>query len=173
MATTAEQMLINLATQLGPVQQLITGTAYLMGVSFAVRALYHMKIYGEARTMMASHTNAKEPLMYFFVAGILMFIPTGVDLMMATTFGTNNILAYSEWPSTNPIGLGGRAILYLVQVIGLIAFIRGWLYMAKSQQQGAQGGFGKGLTHVFGGLLAMNIVGTATMISNTLGVTLP
>lgn len=168
----ATQILINLSDSLGPVSQLISGAAYLIGISFAFKALYHLKIYGELRTMMSSNTSFKEPMAYLFVAAIFIFLPTGVSLIMSTTFGYANPLAYSEWPSAGgtSVSPGMIAVFRLVQVIGLIAFIRGWIFIVKSQGQGAQGGFGKGLTHIFGGIAGMNIIGTAQVISATLGI---
>jgi intracellular multiplication protein IcmC len=63
----------------------------------------------------------------------------------------------------------GRPLAIIIQVIGLIAFVRGWVLVARSASQGQPpGGTGKGLIHVFGGILAINIVGTINMINNTL-----
>lgn len=170
----ATQMLINLSNTLGPIDKMLAGSAYVLGVSFAFKAVFTLKVYGEARTMTSQHGNIKEPIMYFCVAAVFMFLPTGVSLVMQTTFGYSNLLAYSEWPSGggSNLGPGMVAILRLLQVIGLFAFIRGWLYISKSQSQGSQGGFSKGLTHIIGGIAAMNIIGTARVISATLGVNL-
>ena len=60
------------------------------------------------------------------------------------------------------------ALLGLVQVMGVIAFIRGWVLLGHAGEQNAQQGmFGKGLTHIIGGILAINIVGTKDLIWNT------
>ncbi len=170
----ATQMLINLSNTLGPIDKMIAGAAYVFGIGLAFKAVYALKIYGESRTMMSGHGNIKEPLSYLFVAAVFIFLPTGVSLIMSTTFGYSNILAYSEWPSSggSDFGPGMVAILRLMQVIGLFAFIRGWIYISKSQSQGSQGGFSKGLTHILGGIFAMNIIGTARVISATFGVNL-
>jgi len=57
-----------------------------------------------------------------------------------------------------------------IQIIGLVAFVRGWMMIAKSASQGGhqQGGFGKGMMHVFGGVMAINIVSTLNVINETL-----
>jgi len=170
MALDASQMLINLGSSVGPMYQLVTGGAYLIGILFAVKALYQLKVYGEMRTMMGGQTSLKEPLMYLFVAGVFIYLPTGFSMMMETTFGYDNPLAYDQWPSANGVSLSAASIVILsiVQLIGVIAFVRGWVLLAKGGQQG--GGIGKGLVHIFGGVIAMNIVGAAVIISNTLGV---
>ena len=51
---------------------------------------------------------------------------------------------------------------------GECAFIHGWILIARAASQGQPpGGTGKGLMHVFGGILAMNIVRTLDVIHNT------
>ena len=64
-------VLKNIAATVQPIQKLLTGSAYLLGLLFAFKALYMLKVYGEARTMMSSNTSAKEPLTYLFVAAVL------------------------------------------------------------------------------------------------------
>jgi len=134
-----------------------------------------LKLYGEMRTMMASQTGLKEPLTYLLVAAMFIYFPTGFALLMNTSFGYSSVLQYSDWPG----GISGEnvqtyyALFKVVQVVGVIAFVRGWLMLARGAGQGSPpGSFGKGMTHVVAGVLAMNIVGTAQVVSNTLGINL-
>ncbi|MDF1826798.1 MAG: type IV secretion protein IcmC [Legionellaceae bacterium] len=166
-------VLINIAKSLIPVQQLITGAAYVVGIAFALKALYSLKIYGEAKTMQSSSTSIKEPLFNMMIAGFLIFFPTGFELMMNTTFGYSNVLAYSDSSLTQSFFGGnsqlGQAVVIIFQTIGLYAFTRGWVLISRAAGQGQQpGGTGKGLMHIFGGILAVNIVGTVEVIKNTL-----
>lgn len=171
------QILTNIANNLAPVQGLITGAAYVIGLSFALKALYSLKVYGEARTMTASHTSIKEPLVYLIVAGIFIYFPTGLAIVLNTTFGSSSILQYAPVNSGNQtinalFGSGsivGRPLTIIIQTIGLIAFVRGWILIARAASQGQPpGGTGKGLVHVFGGILAINIVATINIINNTI-----
>lgn len=170
-------VLNNIANNLAPVERLITGGAYMIGCAFLFKAIYTLKIYGEARTMMSSHTSIKEPIVYLMVGALLIYFPTAISLVMTTSFGYGNVLEYAPVNGNNPaldtlFGSGsavGRPLSMLIQVIGLIAFVRGWVLVARSASQGQPpGGTGKGLMHVFGGILAINIVGTLTMINRTL-----
>ncbi|NCT56280.1 MAG: type IV secretion protein IcmC [Legionella sp.] len=166
-------VLINIAKSLLPVQQLITGAAYVVGIAFALKALYSLKIYGEAKTMQSSSTSIKEPLFNMMIAGFLIFFPTGFELMMNTTFGYSNVLAYSDSSLTQSFFGGnsqlGHAVVIIFQTIGLYAFTRGWVLISRAAGQGQQpGGTGKGLMHIVGGILAVNIVGTVEVIKNTL-----
>jgi intracellular multiplication protein IcmC len=170
-------VLTNLANSLAPVQRLITGLAYLMGCAFVFKAIYCLKIYGEARTMMSSNTSIKEPVVYLMVGALLIYFPTGFEIMMQTTFGYRNVLQYAPMNTGSQtlntlFGTGsvvGRPLAMLIRVVGLVAFVKGWVLVARAASQGQPpGGTGKGLMHVFGGILAMNIVGTLNIINNTL-----
>ena len=170
-------ILNNIAANLLSVERLVTGAAYVIGLAFAFKAIYSLKIYGEARTMMSTNSNIKEPIIYLIVAGMFIYFPTGLGIMLQTTFGSSSILEYAPVSSSNPaisalFGSGsivGRPLAIIIQTIGVIAFVRGWVLIARAANQGQPaGGTGKGLMHVFGGILAMNIVATLEIINNTL-----
>lgn len=170
-------ILTNIANSLIPVERLITGGAYLIGCAFLFKAIYSLKVYGEARTMMSSNTSVKEPIVYLLVGAVFIYFPSALSAMLQSTFGYENILQYAPINSSNAtldtlFGSGsvvGKPLTIIIQVVGLIAFVRGWVLIARSASQGQPpGGTGKGLIHVFGGILAINIVGTLEMINNTL-----
>jgi intracellular multiplication protein IcmC len=165
-------ILVNLAESLLPVQELITGAAYIIGIGFAIKSLMTFKQHGEAKTQMSSQSSIKEPVLYLLIAGMMIYFPTGFDIIMNTSFGYTNVLSYGESDVVSS-AFGdsdvGYALVVIIQTIGLYAFTRGWVLISRSASQGQQpGGAGKGLMHVFGGILAVNIVGTLEMIHNTL-----
>lgn len=170
-------ILVNIGHSLGPVQHLLTGGAYLIGLMFVFKAIYSLKVYGESKSMMSSSNSLKEPVVYFLVGAMLVYLPSTFAAMMQSTFGYDNVLQYAPINSSNQaldalFGSGsalGEPLCLFIQVVGLVAFIRGWVLIARSASQGQPpGGTGKGLMHVFGGILAINIVGTITVINNTI-----
>lgn len=165
----ALQMLTNLSKTYPALWQMLTGACYLIGFGLAVRGVYYLKAYGEMRTMMASNTSLKTPVIFFIVASVLIYIPTGFQIVSQTVFGYSSPLTYSNVTSgMNPIVL--NAIAGLVSLIGLLAFIRGWLMLvAHAEHPGGQATLGKALTHIIGGLLAINILGVVNVIWNTFG----
>lgn len=176
-ATQNIDILRNIASNIAPVQKLITGSAYVLGLLFAFKALYSLKVYGEARTMMASGASAKEPLMYLFVAAIFLVSPRAISVLLASTFGSTSIMEYAPVYSSSRdldglLGVGGdvgKPIAMIIQTIGYVAFVRGWVLVARASGQGQQpGSTGKGLMHVFGGILAINIVSTLQIVNNTI-----
>ncbi len=166
-------MMVNLSRSYPQLQRLITGAAVLIGLGLTMRAIYYLKVYGEMRTMMASQGNLKVPLIYLMVAAALIYLPQTINDFMLSSFGTTQItpLNYNV-SSINGLSLQAtNAILGFVQIIGLISFVRGWMIVAKSAQGSAQGAsFGKGATHIIGGILAINIVGTKDALWATLGL---
>ena len=170
-------ILKNIASNMESVEKLVSGAAYLIGIAFAFKGIYSLKVYGEARSMSSSQTGLKEPLAYLLVGALLIFLPSTFEMMMNTTFGYSSVLAYAPISSNSdtlswlfgPDSSVGRPLAVIIQTIGLIAFIRGWVLIAKSASQGQQAGsMGKGFMHVFGGILAMNIIGTLEIITNTI-----
>ncbi|MGQ3892563.1 type IV secretion protein IcmC [Legionella sp. CNM-4043-24] len=168
----------NIATSLIPVQKLISGAAYILGLGFFIKAVLALKALGESRSMMSGGSHSmKEPLVYFLVASVLLYLPTAVSTVLMTAFGSSNILEYASSDSRNPAiqtlfgpdSTVGHSLSIVIQTIGLVAFVRGWILIARSASQGQQpGGVGKGLVHIFGGIVAMNIVLTLQIIDNTL-----
>jgi len=168
-----EDMLTSLQSSLGPLYQLATGSAYLIGISFALKGIYDLKVYGDMRTMMSSNASIKGPLITLFVAAMCIYLPTGFEIMMNTTFGYSSVMAYEQFPTSGggTLSVSAQVLLQIVQVIGAYAFVRGWVLLARSATQGGHGIFGKGLIHVVGGVFAMNIVGTFNVIAATFGIT--
>lgn len=170
--------LTTITSSLYSVQSLISGGAYILGISFVIKAIYSMKSLAESRAQHSAHSSMKEPVLYLLAGAMLIYLPTAVSIFLNTTFGVGaQILAYAPISSSNTTlnnlfgqdSTVGAVIALVVQVIGLIAFIRGWVLIARSTSQGhSQGGVGKGLAHVFGGILAMNIIGTLQVVNNTL-----
>ncbi|MEE9452433.1 MAG: type IV secretion protein IcmC [Gammaproteobacteria bacterium] len=168
------QMLISLGESIDPIERLVRAFAYVIGVSFILKAIYHLKVYGEARAMSATQGGGmKEPLSYLFVGALFVYLPSMLEMMMLTVFGTEGVTPLSYQTNSRTTTQFAYAALRLMQLIGWISFIRGWMILAKSSSQGASSQgirFGKGISHVVAGLLAINIVGTTNMIGSTLGL---
>src|SRR3990167_5052561 len=170
-------ILNNIANSLGPVQKLISGGAYVLGLIFAFKAMQALKVNAEQTVMSSSHGSMKEPLIYLIVAAGLIYLPSSLNVALMTTFGSTNILQYAPISSDNQVidtlfgsgSLIGPPLTIIIQTIGLANFIRGWILIARGASGGQQqGGTGKGLIHIFGGILAINIVQTVNIINNTI-----
>lgn len=161
-------MVIHLANQVPVLMKFATGLSVLIGFFMAFKALYELKEYGELRTMMSSNTDLRRPLTTFLVALILIYWPTVFHAMMLATFDYKSPIGYDEVSGdySAVMTAAGR----LIQLIGFISFIRGWVLLTHIGKQGSQpGALGKALSHIFGGLFAANIFGTFKILKGSLG----
>ena len=139
-----------------------------------LKALFTLKSHGEQKSSLSGTGNMKEAAVYMLVSSILLYFPSALSALMNTTFGSTSVLAYSQSPYLSGLfgtdSAVGSSLALIVQIVGLFAFVKGWVMIARgaSGQQGAQGQTGKGMIHVFGGILAINIVGTIDVFINTL-----
>jgi intracellular multiplication protein IcmC len=163
----AIKMLENLSNSYPALMKLITAFCYILGFLLILRGVFYLKMYGELRTMMSTQTSAKIPLILIFVGSLFVFLPSTYNIVSISFFGSSSVLSYDQVTSTmNPLLL--KAIVGLVQIIGLISFIKGWMILvAHAQQPGGQATVGKALTHIIGGLCAYNVLGFTNVIWNT------
>jgi intracellular multiplication protein IcmC len=149
--------------------RLATAVTFVMGLFFAFRSFFEFKIYGEMRVMMAHSTNVMKPLSTLIVAIVLLFWPDMIHQAMLTFFQHGRPYAAGEQgfdPSSVYTMIG-----HLIQIVGFIAFVRGWILLARAAHQGGQqpGMLGKGITHIIGGIFAVNIFETWRVIQATFG----
>lgn len=160
----------NLQTHLPAVVQLIIATAYVTGLWFFCLGLLKLKAYGHQTVFMATHANFTASLAYLVCGIALFYTPTMIDTSLFTfwNYGLSSVVAYPNEANTSLSSIMNPCIA-IVRVIGYIAFVRGWIILVRIGQQGAAPGtIGKASTHIVGGMLAINIVGTWDVIQNTL-----
>ncbi len=162
-----QALLYNFSVSYPWLERLLFATSYMLGLGMLFRATYQLKIYGELRTMMASHTNIGHQVALIVAGVCLTYLPSAIYTFTYQLFGYTNPLQYmgssTQWHnSLTIVGL-------FVQFVGLLAFIRGWMILSNLGKQGGQPAFGKGMTHVIGGILAMNIWGTVRLFSSAFG----
>lgn len=144
----------NIGRSLVPVESLIAGLGYLIGILFVIAALVKFKKIGASR----GHSGKESmfvPVAQLFVGSLLIFLPSTIQVLSNSTFGSGNILQYTPF---NPYDIYSSMRL-VIQTAGLIWFVRGCVLLVYSSEPGKQEG-PKGLTFVIAGVLAMNFEGT-------------
>ncbi|MGL5742991.1 MAG: type IV secretion protein IcmC [Legionella sp.] len=154
----------NLSRALYPVQHLITGGAYILGILFFMTAIAKFRKIGDYRAQSSSQEKMYSPVMYLFIGAVLLYLPSALSVMANTTFGAGNVLTYSTYNSSNIYSSMGL----LVQTAGILWFVRGCVLVAHSSQPGTQDG-PKGLVFICAGILAMNFDNTIAMLNYTMG----
>jgi hypothetical protein len=135
----------NISQNLFPVQKLITGGAYILGIVLVVSALAKFKERGQSSSMTV-------PLFYLVFGIGLLYIPTSIIFLENTVFGAGNILSYSSTYNKADIY---SSMDVIIRTAGLIWFVRGSILICQASQPGTQEG-PKGFLFLFAGILAMN-----------------
>ena len=142
-------MIGNLSQSLLSVMSLFSGLGYAVGLLFVIKALMKLKSVGESKS--GSHESVFIPLVYFFLGAALLFLPSMVNLISNSSFGTGNILQYAQYKPHDIYAAMGL----LIQAAGVVWFLRGCVLMAHSSHPGVEHG-AKGLIFIISGILAMN-----------------
>lgn len=134
-----------------------TGFCFLAGVMLIFKSLFLFKEYGDARVMMSANTDIRRPLVPLIIAVLLLASPSTMVYMQETMF--KGISAGLDYRDTDKTFAQLMTMMgHIVQFIGFISFVRGWMLFTRIGHQGGQPGlFAKAMTHVIGGLLAINI----------------
>lgn len=163
MDTDFVKMIGNISQSLLPVQALISGLGYLIGLLFMITAITKLKKIGDARARGGSQEKMFVPIAYILGAVALVYLPSTVNVLSNTAFGLGNILQYTQY---NPYNIYS-AMRIVVQTAGLIWFVRGCVLLVHASEPGVQEG-PKGLIFLFAGILAINFDRTIGMVNYTL-----
>ena len=167
----------NLSNSLGGISQFLTALAYVIGIYLTVSAVFKFKKFGHRTAFMHVEAGMFGPIMQFFIGVAMLYTPTFIGVLNATVFGDSSIddvMAYSAAGSSPDWANAISPMYETIQIIGLIAFLRGWLILSKSVQKdgGNQPGqTTKGVIHIVGGVMAMNITRTIEILTATFGLT--
>ncbi len=162
-----QQMIVNLAKTMPSLLKMFSAFSYLLGFALIFKGIYKLKEYGEMRTAMSSQTNLWGAIITLTIGSLLIYFVSAYQIGLQTLFGYSSPLAYNQDSSSTDQLVS--AVVVIVQVVGVIAFIRGMLLLNSAGGRSAQQGmFGKAVTFIIGGLLAINIYGTWQVIENTL-----
>lgn len=153
----------NISQSLYPVQHLITGGAYILGIIFCYIAITKFKKIADHTTQSPSQEHMYTPMMYLVMGAVLLFLPTAMSVMANTVFGDGNVLTYTNYDRNNIFSVTGL----FVRTAGLLWFVRGCVLVAHSSEPGNKDG-AKGLAFIFAGIIAMNFDNTISIINSLL-----
>jgi hypothetical protein len=138
---------------------------------------------GISRLMKSEQDGPRGPsgigtIMTFVVAGCLFSLNSIITYITTTIFGsdkimTNGVLQYTA-------GLGGSsehvhavisAIIGFSILIGWISLVRGLFILRGVSEGNSQASMMAAVTHLIGGVLAINLGGVITAVQATLGIT--
>ena len=172
--TSMLNMLQNLDRSMPGIGQFLLGLCYLMGLGFVVSAVWRLKKFGHRTAFMHTETGIIAPLVLFLMGVLLLYTPGLFKIFNYTLFANTDFQNISDWQSQHTGGKWMPVIspmLQLIQVIGLVSFIRGWLVLSRATNAQSQpGNVSKGIVYVISGILAMNVTRTIDLITTSLGL---
>jgi intracellular multiplication protein IcmC len=163
-------ILANVSSELPAVWKMLIALSYVMGIGVTLIGLFRLKKYGQQTVMMMSSANIGEPMIFIVTGALLFYLPSTMNMLVETVwgYGTSGI-GSGDSPSVYPswdevIG----PVMRIMQIIGLVALIRGISMLTRLAGQAQPGTIGKAFVHIIAGTMAINIYGTIDVIQNTL-----
>jgi len=182
-APTALDTLNALYASLNGLIALVTGIAFLSGIVMIVRGVMMLKSFGQHSNMMGQRGEMMGPIVYILVGSVLLYLPSALGVSFGTFFGGSSastltvsneeyqsMLAYAGNSSSAQLQETMKVLLGYTKLIGLVAFVRGWHIISHAGNPGVQpGSITKGIVHLVGGILAMNVLEFANVLAGTMG----
>lgn len=170
--------LANLAGSFNSLVVLVRALSYIIGLTLIVRGVMMYRIFATQTMSSAQKGEIAGPLVFLMVGAFLLYFPSTLATSLTSVFGDNNVagstelIAYKDLSGLQKWTAISDVVVKYMYLIGLIAFVRGWVILSKMGHSGAQpGSLGKGIIHVIGGVLLINVVKTFNVLATTLGYT--
>ncbi|MDR2503366.1 MAG: hypothetical protein LBD82_03135 [Deltaproteobacteria bacterium] len=134
--------------------------AYLLGVIFVMVAA--------AQAINQKHKFSRSTDLWTFMAAVLLLnLPALMDSLSMTVFNQSSEQSLSYSPPSSPGSVYLQFAVYGIMTVGVIGITRGICLMRDTPNQAMS--MSRGLIHLFGGILAVNIIPFLRGIGATLG----
>jgi intracellular multiplication protein IcmC len=169
------QMLTNLQAAFGSLQSLIVSFSYVFGVFLLVKALLKSRELANHNPASPQQGSFKDPIMLALVGGMLVYLPSSVNMGLNTIFAStelgtaSSLLSYTPSMDSQTWSQIQDVLVEYLKLLGFIAFIRGWIILSKAGEGGQQDTMSKGVIHVVAGILLINIVDSIQILASTFG----
>ena len=160
-----------------PMFTILAGLSVAIGIFLIVRGLLKAAKYGvDPRS-----DNVKSITTNLLIGAVMISIGNMLPTVLSTLFGNGtkpddiSMFAGLDWSgvvgssSTTAADNAIKAVLAFVQVIGGIAFVRGWLMIKNAIEGTGQQTVPQGITHIIGGAMCINIGMMLKILDTTFG----
>ena len=134
--------------------------AYLVGLVFAIVSF----------TQAVSHKqrfNRSTAVWSLWCAVLLLNLPTLMDSLSMTVFNQSSEQTLSYSPPASPGSVYIQFAVYAIATVGVIGIARGICLLRDTPNQAMN--FSRGIVHLFGGIIAVNLVTFLRGIGSTIG----
>ncbi len=172
-----DEMMSNFVTNIKqPMIDVCSITAMLAGLFMIVKGFIKASKHG----MDPKESSVHSILTNLAFGAFLVTIGDNLNIMLTTVFGENTIANTAlNWNLPSNSGISQQALdrfqrgvaasLAFCQLIGAIAFVRGWLMLKRFVEGAANVSMGAALTHIIGGCIAINIGAFLKIMDKTFG----
>ena len=134
--------------------------SYLIGLGFGVVSLVQA-------VSQKQRFNRSIAVWTFWVAVLLLNLPSLMDSLSMTVFNQTSEQSLSYSPPSSPGAVYIQFAVYAIQTVGLIGIMRGLCLLRDTPNQSMN--FSRGIVHLFGGIIAVNLVNFLRGIGATVG----
>lgn len=176
-------VMVNVGKIIPPLIMMLQGIAVVMGAYLTAGAL--VEIWGVTHDNALKYVAGKQKfsigsaLVQLFIGAVLLSVGTleWMGIMSRTLTGdyaNSRMLSYSSSGTTlqEQAQLATLALLGIMQVVGFIAMIKGWMTVNGYYNQQTQAGLGTATGWIVGGVLAWNFKWFSDVLNNTIGFNL-
>ena len=134
--------------------------SYLFGLGFGVISL--------VQAVSQKHRfNRSVAVWTFWTAVLLLNLPPLMDSLSLTVFNQTSEQSLSYSPPSSPGSIYIQFAVYAIQIVGVIGIMRGVCLLRDTPNQAMN--FSRGIVHLFGGVIAVNLVSFLRGIGATVG----
>lgn len=171
----ASDMLVNISHIVPQLMQLATALSYVSGMWLMISSIASMSKATTFASPQQGQVSMGSLLRKLFVGAGLVYLPSVVDIGTVTLFSTTTPISYITQTSSKLAQFINDAF-QIIYLIGVISYIKGLYELAyegtfQSQDGNHHSRFKKGITHMIGGALCINIQLTLQMVFSSLGFT--
>jgi hypothetical protein len=147
----------HLGSSINPLERAISGSAYVVGILLLWTSIKKARTMADKRARAGSGGYVSVIMAYAAGGMVFLYLPSFVDIARNTFFGMDSPIAYANWFNELKSKYGDSVymMLRLVNLAGLIWFVRGIMLMVQATSPGVQHG-AKGLGFMLAGIFAMN-----------------
>lgn len=163
-APSAGDMFANFTASAKALTMLVQYASYAIGIFLILNSIFKFSQLGSNPQM-----SPKVPITMFFVGVGIFALTSSLQVVQQTmAMGSGPGAQFMAAPSSGGAAMAAaiNGVLYFIRLVGFIAFIRGWLLLNQAGN-GKEGMIGRGLTHLGGGVAAINVDITARILFAT------
>ena len=155
-----ENYIVNVIPHLQLWWPVIVLLSYLIGLGFGVVSLVQA-------VSQKQRFNRSVAVWTFWVAVLLLNLPSLMDSLSMTVFNQTSEQSLSYSPPASPGAVYIQFAVYAIATVGVIGIARGACLMRDTPNQAMN--FSRCIVHLFGGIIAVNLVTFLRGIGATLG----